>query len=103
MKLTEQSSNTLNYLKCILCIAVVFIHARYFPDLSLLGIQNIADYGVYNAIEIILLNGFTTVPLKMQMDKNFIHTNSNELKMREGILPFFICSLMFHFKSVYFK
>ena len=52
MKFTEQSSNTLNYLKCILCIAVVFIHARYFPDLSLLGIQNIADYGVYNAIEI---------------------------------------------------
>ena len=46
---------------------------------------------------------YTTVPLKLQMDKNFIHTNSNELKMREGFPPFFNCCLMFHFKSVYFK
>ena len=45
----------------------------------------------------------TTVPLKFQMDKKFIHTDSNELKMREGFLPFFNCYLMSHFKSVYFK
>ena len=45
----------------------------------------------------------TTVPLKMQMDKKFIRTNSNELIMSGGILPFFNCCLIFHFKSVYFK
>ena len=45
----------------------------------------------------------TTVPLKLQMDKKSIHTKSNELKMRQGFLPFFNCCLMFHFKSVYFK
>ena len=37
------------------------------------------------------------------MDKKFIHTNSNKLKMREGFLPFFNCCLISHFKSVYFK
>ena len=37
------------------------------------------------------------------MDKNFTHTNSNELKMREGFPPFFNCFLTFNFKSVYFK
>ena len=50
-----------------------------------------------------LIIKYTTVPLKFQMDKKFIHTNSNELKMRESFLPFFNCYLMFHFKSVYFK
>lgn len=33
----------------------------------------------------------------------FIHINSNELKMKEGVLSFFNCCLMFHFKSVYLK
>ena len=37
------------------------------------------------------------------MDKKFIHTNSNELKMREGFPPFFNYCLMFHFKSIYFE
>ena len=37
------------------------------------------------------------------MDKKYIHTNSNELKMREGFPPFFNCCLTFHFKSVYYK
>lgn len=66
MKLTEQSSNSLNYLKCILCIGVVFIHARYSPDISMLGIQNNADYGVYNMIDIYFNQQFlncTCVPL----------------------------------------
>ena len=43
------------------------------------------------------------VPLKLQMDKKYIHTNSNELKMREGFPPFFNYCLIIHFKSVYFE
>ena len=34
------------------------------------------------------------------MDKILIHTNSYELKMREGFQSFFNGKLMHHFKSV---
>ena len=37
------------------------------------------------------------------MEKNFIHTNSKELKMREDFPLFYNCCLTFHFKSVCFK
>ena len=52
MQLNEKSSNALNYLKCILCIGVVFIHARYYPDLSVLGIESLEDYYFYNTLDI---------------------------------------------------
>lgn len=34
MKLSENSSDTINYLKCLLCIGVVFIHTQYWPDVN---------------------------------------------------------------------
>lgn len=66
MQLNEKSSNALNYLKCILCIGVVFIHARYYPDLSVLGIESLEDYYFYNTLDIYFNARFlncTCVPL----------------------------------------
>ena len=34
MKLSAESTNTINLLKCILCIGVVFIHAQFSPGES---------------------------------------------------------------------
>ena len=66
MRMNDSSSNVLNYLKCILCIGVVFIHARIFPDLSAIGVVNYEDYNIYNAINQYFRENFlnhTCVPL----------------------------------------
>lgn len=66
MYLNKISSNTLNYLKCILCIGVVFIHAHFFPGLSILGGGNFDEYKVYIAIDSFFNAAFlncTCVPL----------------------------------------
>lgn len=110
MKLTYESSNTLNYLKCILCIGVVFIHARYFPDLTVLGIQNIKEYKVYNAIDsyynIEFLN-CTCVPLFFLISGYLFFYNIPEQydfgvfkrkwvsRVRSLLVPYLICNGLF--------
>lgn len=57
MKITAAEGNFINWLKCILCIGVVFIHSQFIPGKSLLWRnewQQI-DYSWYNSI-IFLLN-----------------------------------------------
>lgn len=110
MLLSESSSNTINYLKCILCIGVVFIHARYFPDLTVLGIQNTVDYCVYNAIDSFFNLQFlncTCVPLFFVISGYLFFLNIPEQydldvfkrkwisRIRSLFVPYLICNGLF--------
>lgn len=67
MLLSSESSNTLNYLKCILCIGVVYIHSLYSPDVaSAVRCGQVVDYQLYVLLDIIFRQNFldeTCVPL----------------------------------------
>lgn len=107
MSLTDQSSNILNYLKCVLCIGVVFIHARIFPDLSVIGVDNCEDYNVYYAINQYFREDFlnhTCVPLFFVISGylfflNIPETFSIELfktkwkkRIKSLLIPYLICN-----------
>lgn len=65
--LSKESSNTINYLKCILCLGVVLIHSQFVPDQSaLLGGGNFIDAHWFNEFRIVFVDLFldhTCVPL----------------------------------------
>lgn len=107
MRLNELSSNTLNYLKCVLCVGVVFIHARIFPDLSVIGVENYEDYNIYNAINQYFREDFlnhTCVPLFFVISGylfflNIPETFSIELfkskwkkRIKSLLIPYLICN-----------
>lgn len=110
MFLNEISSNTLNYLKCILCVGVVFIHARFYPDLSVVGVNEFEGYKFYNALDCYFNANFlnsTCVPLFFVISGYLFFLNIPELfgwkvyltklKSRIGslLIPYLICNMLF--------
>ncbi len=110
MRISDNTSNTINYLKCILCIGVVFIHARFFPGLSVVEIENTEKYNVYNAIDFYFNARFlnsTCVPLFFLISGYLFFINIPESfdlnvfrakwrsRIKSILIPYLICNGIF--------
>lgn len=109
--LSKESSNTINYLKCILCLGVVLIHSEFIPGQSILiGGGNFIDTHCFNEFRIVfadLFLGHTCVPLFFLVSGylfflKFDHEQANTVlkkkissRFRSLLLPYLIANTMY--------
>lgn len=110
--LSKESSNTINYLKCILCLGVVLIHSQFVPGQSALlgGGKKFIDTHCFNEFRIVFVDLFldhTCVPLFFLVSGylfflNFNHEQANAVlkkkitsRLRSLLLPYLIANTIY--------